>query len=141
VDALVRQARAAWLPTLVGVGTYTRLDSDRVFPGAPATATSPATPAKVLSPKDSLNANLTLTVPIIVPQKWAAWSHAKYDAEAMRSTSGDVKRQVAVATGRAYLSIVAQRRILQANIRARNTARAHLEFSRTRLAGGIGNRI
>jgi outer membrane protein TolC len=132
-EALVRQARAASFPTLTANGVYTRLDADRVLGEGAA--------ARVISAKDSLSANLTLSVPLIAPQRWAQWSHAKDEVEATRATSGDVRRQIAVAAARAYLAVVAQRRVLEVNERARDTARAHLDFAKTRLAGGIGNRI
>jgi outer membrane protein TolC len=128
-EAVAREVRAGWLPTLTANGIYTRLDGDRTLGD------------RILTPKDQLQANITLTVPIIVPQKWAAWSHAKDDIEATRALSGDTRRQIAVSAARAYLAIVTERRVLEVNERARDTARAHLTFSKTRLAGGIGNRI
>jgi outer membrane protein TolC len=54
-QALVEQARASWLPTLNANATYTRLDSARTIG------------TTVAAGQDSLNANLTLTVPIIAP--------------------------------------------------------------------------
>jgi len=61
-EALVREARASWLPTLTGNAIYTRLDTNRIFGD------------RVVSAKDQLSANLSLTVPLVVPQRWAQWS-------------------------------------------------------------------
>jgi outer membrane protein TolC len=134
-EALVLEARATWFPTLTGQGTYTRLDDDRVFGG------SPGNPPRVIVSKDSLSANLTLTVPLVMPQAWARWSHAKDNVLVLRVSAADVRRQLALAVGHAYLAVVAQRRVVEVNERARVTAKAHAEFMRTRVEGGVGNRL
>lgn len=128
-EAIARQTRAGWLPTLVGNATYTRLDSDRVFQG------------RVFSPANQLAANLTLTVPIVVPQSWAASSRASDQIDLSRSSRADVQRQVALAVARAYLLVVSQKRVLEVSDNARVTAQAHFEYSRIRHEGGLGNRV
>jgi outer membrane protein TolC len=128
-EALEKEARSNWYPTLTGTGTYTRLDSDRLFNG------------NVISPRDSFNAYLLLTVPIIAPKYWAASSHAADQVDVARWSGADVRRQVAVAVGRAYLGVVAQRRVVEANQLARDTAKAHWAYAHQRYAGGVGNRI
>lgn len=134
-QALVKEARAAFLPTLTGNGVYTHLDSDRTLAGAPGA------PPRVIGAADQLSANLALTVPIIVPQRWAPWSHAKDNVNVLKATATDVRRQVAVATARAYLSILVQRRVLEVSVLARDTAKAHFDFAHQRLVGGVGNRL
>ncbi len=131
-EALVHQARAGWFPTLVGSGVYTRLDSDRVLPG---------TPPRVIAGADQLSANLTLAVPIVAAGAWARWSHANDVVDATRMSTVDVKRIVALNAARAYLGVVAQRRVLEVTERARDTAKAHYEFSKSRLEGGVGNKL
>jgi outer membrane protein TolC len=42
---------------------------------------------------------------------------------------------------RAYLTIVAQKRVIEAAARARDTDKAHFDFAHQRLVGGVGNRI
>lgn len=128
-EALVQQARSSWLPTLSANGTYTRLDADRELNG------------RVIAAQDSLNANLTLTVPIIAPKQWATTARAKDAREIARATLTDTRRQVALLAGRAYLTVIGQKRVLESSIQARDTARAHEEFSKSRFAGGVGNRL
>jgi outer membrane protein TolC len=53
----------------------------------------------------------------------------------------EAQRQVALTAGRAYLTIIGQRRLLQSSIHARNTAKVHEDFSKSRLQGGVGNRL
>jgi outer membrane protein TolC len=128
-EALVTQARAASLPTLTATGIYTRLDAERRLGD------------RVAAARDQLSANVTLAVPILAPQRWAHWSHAADDAEATRASTGDTRRQVALATARAYLGVVASRRVLEAQMRARTTAQAHLTYAETRFAGGLGHKL
>jgi len=128
-EALVQQVRSTWLPTLYGNASYTRLDSDRVQAG------------KVIASADTINANLTLTVPIVSPRQWVATTRAKENRELTRVTFVDTRRQMAILAGRAYLTIIAQRRLLESAVQARDTARVHEEFSKARLQGGVGNRL
>lgn len=128
-QALVEQVRSTWLPTLNANGTYTRLDDDRTLAG------------RVIAARDSVNGNVTLTVPIIAPRQWVNTARAKDNREIAKLTLTDTRRQVALQAGRAYLTIIAQRRVLESSLQARDTARAHEEFSKSRLAGGVGNRL
>lgn len=128
-QALMEQARAASLPTLTGNAVYTRLDDDRVLSG------------RVIAGGDQLSANLTLTVPLVVPQRWASWSHASDNVDTAQASALETRWQVAATTARAWLSVLAQHRVIETLTRARDAARAHRDFSHARLAGGVGNRI
>jgi outer membrane protein TolC len=132
-EALVEETRSSALPTLYGYGTYTRLDADRVLAGMNGPV--------VISAANQLSANLTLTVPIAAPKPWAQWSHANDNVDATRASAADVKRTLAVTVARAYLVIVAQKRVIDAATRARDTDKAHYDFAHQRLIGGVGNRI
>jgi outer membrane protein TolC len=128
-EALVRQVRAGWLPTLNANATYTRLDADRELSG------------RVILGANQLSGNLQLSVPILAPRGWAASARAREAEGIARSTSTDTKRQVALLAGRTYLSVIAQRRVLETAGRALDVARAHEEFALSRLRGGVGNRL
>lgn len=128
-EALVQQARSTWLPTLSANGTYTRLDADRELSG------------RVIAAADTVNGNLLLTVPIIAPRSWVATARAKDNREVAKLTLADTRRQVALLAGRAYLTVIGQKRVLESSVQARDTARAHEEFSKSRFAGGVGNRL
>ncbi len=140
-EALSKQVRAGWLPTLTANGTYTRLDDDRVLRGSPATATSPGTPDRIALAKNQINANVQLTVPLIAPRQWVAYARSKENIDVARAARMDVRREVALAAARAYLTVIAQRRVLDSAQRALNTARAHEDFATTRFQGGVGNRL
>ncbi len=131
-QALVEQVRSTWYPTLTGNATYTRLDSDRTLAG---------TPLRVIAAADSFNANLTLTVPLIQPKGWVANARAKDQVDIAKLSAVDARVQIAVLTGRAYLTIVAQKRIVETATHARDTAKAHEDFTKQRFEGGVGNRL
>jgi outer membrane protein TolC len=128
-QALVEQARAAWLPSLSANATYTRLDGDRVLND------------RVILSANQLNANLGLSVPLIAPRAWVAHARAKDNVDVSKLSAADAKRQVALLTGRAFLTVLAQKHVLRSIERARDTSRAHEEFALSRLAGGVGNRL
>jgi outer membrane protein len=128
-DALVREARAPSLPTLTASGQYLRLDGDRKLGES------------VLASKNQLSANLNLTVPLFVPQKWTAWSHARTNLDTALASSEDMRRTIALATARAYLAIIAQKRVVDVGERALATDQAHATCAHTRLSGGVGNRV
>ena len=128
-QALVEQARSSWLPTLNANAEYTRLDADRTIG------------TTVIAGQDSVNANLTLIVPIVAPRGWVATARAKDNKRIAKAVLEDTRRQVALLAGRAYLTVIGQKRVLESSIQARDTARAHEQFSQSRLAGGVGNRL
>ena len=128
-EGLVREARAGWLPSLTGNGLYTRRDSARYNNGA------------LIAPLEQWNGNLQLSLPLLSPQAWAGDWHAG-DAQRVATVSAaEVRRQLAAAVGRAYLTVLLQHRQLEVAERARDTARAHYQYAHTRLAGGLGNAI
>ncbi|MGA2448827.1 MAG: TolC family protein [Polyangiaceae bacterium] len=128
-EAILEETRSNALPTLSGNFSYTRLDGDRTQGGV------------VVAYRDQLNANAVLSVPIVVPKPWAQWAHASDVVDVSKATESDTRRIVAVAVARAYLAVVAQKRVLDVAERARDTDRAHYEFAHQRFVGGVGNRI
>jgi outer membrane protein TolC len=129
VEGTLWSVRAASLPTLTANLTYTRLDADR------------AVGNNVFSAANQLNGNLALQVPIIAASRWLAWKNARTAVSVQQKSAADVRRTIAVTTARTHLSIIAQRRLVAASERARNAARAHADFARTRWKGGVGNRL
>jgi outer membrane protein TolC len=128
-EALVLETRSAALPTLLGTGTLTQLDGARVVDGVVEVA------------RTTLSAAAALSVPLVVPKPWAQWSQSKDAVAVARASADDVRRTLAVSVARAYLAIVAQKRVIDAATRARDTDRAHYLYAKTRFEGGIGNRI
>jgi outer membrane protein TolC len=127
--ALMEQARAGSLPTLNGVGTYTQLDADRVSGGV------------VVQPGSALNLNATLTAPLVYPRAWVLWGQAGDQIDVARAKEADVRRTIAIATARAYLIIITQKRLVVTARIARDNAKAHYEFTHAQRVGGVGNRL
>jgi outer membrane protein TolC len=128
-ESLLAQARATSMPTLSANATYTRLDDDRLVG------------TRVAQGKDSLNANLLLTVPIIAPSRWAQWGQAQESVDVARASVEDARRQISLATGRAYLTIIGQRKVIEVAERALVTGKAHYDFVHARLTGGVGTKL
>jgi outer membrane protein TolC len=128
-EALAKQVRAGWLPTLNANGIYTRLDDDRVLNG------------RVILAENQLAGNVVLNVPLIAPRQWVAHARSKDNIGVARAAQTDARREVALAAARAYLTVIAQRRVLNSAQRALNTAKAHEEYATTRFQGGVGNRL
>lgn len=137
-EALMRQARASSFPTVTGLGVYTRLDADRAACLAPPCP--PGIP-RVFVPANSLSAQVTVAVPLLAPQRWVTWFHAGDQIDVAKATSEDMARTIAVSTARAYLTVLAQHRVVESSTHARGTAKAHLDFAQGRLNAGIGNKI
>ncbi len=127
--ALMEAVRASSLPVLNAYATYTRIDHDRVSNGV------------VFTPVGSLNVSAVLNAPLIYPRGWLTWSEASDQVDVARANEADVRRTVAVATARGYLTIITQKRLLDVAGTARDNAKAHYEFTRAQRIGGVGNRL
>jgi outer membrane protein TolC len=112
-EALVRQARSGWTPTLNGNLTFLRLDHDRMVNGA------------VQQAANELGGNLVLTVPLVQAPAWTNTRHAQDNRRIAEASALDVRRQVGQATARAYLTVVAQHRLIAAAETARANAKDH----------------
>jgi outer membrane protein TolC len=133
-DGLIKEARAGWFPTLSGYGSYTRLDHARVTSnGMGGTVQSVGI--------NEVAANLTLTVPLVAAPAWANTRLAKDNRRIAEASALDVRRQVAQATARAYLTVVAEHRLIAAAETARANAKDHFDYAHTRLLGGVGRSI
>src|SRR4051812_37980096 len=114
-EALIKQSRAAWYP-LVGLnGTYTRLDHDRII----------GTTGQIVASGNQLTANAQVTVPIVAARAWAETRHAESARRIAETSAADVRRQVAQSAARAYLTVVAEHRLIAAAEIARASAKEH----------------
>jgi outer membrane protein TolC len=82
-----------------------------------------------------------LTIPLFTPVSWAERNQAADQVAVSERAQADARRAIAAATGDAYLAIIASRRIVDLNERARDTARAHFEYANQRFQGGLGSRL
>ena len=128
-EGFLQQARAATRPSLnAGIGT-TVLDSGLGFDGL------------VVQPRTQTLLSADASVPLLAASQWAAATQARDQIDIARLTVTDVRKEIASATAEAYLAIIAAQRQIEVNLRARETAQAHLEYAQKRLAGGAGTRL
>ena len=128
-DALVRQARAAALPGVEVRGTTTTLDSGRGFDDTE------------LTPRNTVLASIPVSMPLYAPATWARRRQAEDDREVAEAGADEVRRQVAVAAGQAYLAVIAAGRVVEAQQRARDTAEAFYEYAHQRYLAGASSRL
>ncbi|HET8936812.1 MAG TPA: TolC family protein [Polyangiales bacterium] len=128
-QALVTRARAGWLPSVIGHASYLRLGKDRRLNGT------------LLSARDQVLADLTVSVPIVSIKPWFETGRAEDAVEVAQLDQEQVRRRVALSTAQAYLTVIAQHRSLDVQTRALENAEAHGNYAHTRFAGGIGNQI
>ena len=127
--ALTEQVRAASLPSVTANATGTRLDSDRIVNGM------------VFQPATQLAFAATVTLPIVVPQRWVQWSQSVEGEAVARSNEATVRQQLAAAVASAYLDVIAQHRVIEVLERAAENARAHEQYAQTRFLGAVGSRL
>ena len=130
-QALLVEARSASLPFLSANGSLTLLDHDRAQRGTGA----------VLASRDQRNANLALQLPLVAPSRWASWAVASEQVEVARASEQDVRRTVLITAARAYLSVLAQHRLVEVSRSARDIAKVRYDFAHARRSGGVGNAI
>lgn len=128
-EALLAQARAAVRPTAGGTAVVTVLDGERGFSG------------NVVQPRTQLTLGGSVDVPVLAASQWAARAQAADQIAIAKLTVDDIRRQVGVAAAQAYLAIVTGKRQVEVNERARDTARAQLDYAAARREGGVGSRL
>lgn len=140
-EALLTEARAVSMPSLTANGTLLRLDADRVLYSADPNNPKGPPIAKVISPINQQAANLLLNVPLVAPRSWMLWSESSFNLDTAKASSEDTRRALAVAVARAYLAIISLKRQVDINARSVANDRSHYDYTHTRFAGGVGNRV
>jgi len=128
-EGLLRQARAATLLQVTGNVTTTTLNRGVEFQGATVT------------PQNQLAASLTADMPVVNAAAWARRAQAEDQQHVAELNLADVRRQVATSTADAYLAVFAARRVLEANARARDTAKAHFDLATELEQRGTGSHL
>jgi outer membrane protein len=145
-QALLEEVRASSLPLVTANGSWLRLDHARTTTAlVPATAGPPpweVRPRTVVAvPQIAESANLSAAIPLLAPSRWYQWSHATDQLDVARASARDVRRAVSVVAARAYLTIIAQKRLIDVSQRAVENASAHYDYAHARRLGGIGNAL
>jgi outer membrane protein TolC len=128
-EGLLQQARAATLPAVNATLSNTTLNTGTSFNGI------------VVIPRNQSTISGDLSMPVLAPARWAAASQARDQVEVANLSTADTRKQIAAATGQAYLAVITQHRQLEVNQRALDAARAHLDYAQRLLAQGAGTRL
>jgi outer membrane protein TolC len=128
-DGLLRQARAATLPAVGVSATNTTLDGARGLGN------------QVFTPQNTFSAALSVSMPLVAPADWARRAQAQDQRMVAEAGTEDVKKQVAVATAQAYLAVIATHRVVESQVRARDTAQAFYDYAHNRQTAGAASRL
>jgi outer membrane protein TolC len=128
-QALLAEVRSLTLPQVNVNGTNTTLDSSRGIGN------------EIFTPQNTFYAALSISMPLFAPAEWARRAQALDAQHVAEATAVDVKRQIAVATAQAYLTVIGTRRVVESQVRARDTAQAFFEYASNRLQAGAGSKL
>jgi len=128
-DALLAEARSATLPQVNGSVTTTTLNAGVKFDDV------------VVSPRNSVTGTLDARMGVYTPARWASRAQAVEARGVAELGADEARRQTALATADAFLAIIARRQVVEANLRARDTAQAHFDLATQQLQQGIGSRV
>jgi outer membrane protein len=128
-EGIAQQVRSQALPTIAAAVTTNVIDPVTRFSGS------------AISPRTQAMTTADVLVPLVVPVRWAEWNQAQDQVLVSQRGVDDARRQIGVATGEAYLAVIARQQVLELNERARDNARAHFEYANQRFQGGIGSRL
>jgi outer membrane protein TolC len=128
-EALLIEARSAGRLQVNGNVTTTTLNRGVEFDGATVT------------PRNQATGSLDVRMPLYAPVRWARRSQAEDGYRVAAANVEEMKRQTAFATADAYLTILARRRVVEANERARDVAKAHFDLARQLQERGTGSRL
>jgi outer membrane protein TolC len=128
-QAVLQQSRARTRPSLDASFTTNVIDPVTSFGG------------ESIVPRTQTVTTAGLTVPLFTPVTWAERNQAADQVTVSERVQADARRAIATATGEAYLAVIAGRRIVELNERARDTARAHYDYANQRFQGGLGSRL
>jgi outer membrane protein TolC len=128
-DALLAEARAGTRLQINGNLTATTLNRGVEFQDT------------TVVPRNSVTGNLDVRMPLFAPARWARRTQAEDAKHVAELSETTVHRQTALATADAYLAIIARRRAVEANERARDVARAHFDLASQLEQRGTGSRL
>jgi outer membrane protein TolC len=128
-EGLLQQARAATGLQINANVTTTTLNRGVKFSGATVT------------PRNQVAASLNADLPVVAAAARARRTQAMDNEQVAELSAADTRRQIAFSTADAYLTVIAQRRVVEANTRARDVAKAHYDLANELEQRGTGSRL
>ena len=140
-DAEVGVSTGDLLPNLAAQGTYTRNEYEvttaGIFPGP----TPPGTPVIVIQPLNQLDANVTLTVPLLNIANWDRRDAAKASFAGARADEENAQLVVAKSVLRDYYTLLGDEAVLLSATKNRELAQHNLTLARDRKESGTGSEL
>jgi outer membrane protein TolC len=128
------QTRAALLPSLSALGSYTRnSDAAGISIGPPLVPTGRSV---VIQPLESFSATGVLRLPLLVPSAWLDVRAARSGARAAAASADAARLQIRAGFAQAAHGARASEEVLVASERAVESARAHARSAERRVAAG-----
>ena len=128
-EGLLLDARSASRLQINGNVATTTLNKGVQFQGA------------TVAPQNQVAASLDVRMPLYAPARWARTTQAGDAKLVAQANAEEIKRQTSIATADAYLTIIARRRVVDTNVRARDVAKAHFDYAHELLERGAGSRL
>lgn len=128
-EGLLLDARSASRVQINGTVTTTTLNTGVEFQGT------------TVAPRNQLTATIDVRMPLYAPARWARTAQAADTKLVAQANAEEIRRQTSLATADAYLAIIARRRSVDANQRARDVAKAHFDYAHELLERGAGSRL
>ena len=94
-----------------------------------------------VTPQTSVAGTLDIRYPLYAPAAWARRLEASDRREVADVGGAEARRQIALATADAYLTIITRRRVVEANLHARDAAKAHVDLATELEQRGSGSRL
>lgn len=128
-ETLLQQVKTVFRPTIDGSITTTILDSERGFDDL------------VTQPRTQSLLGVAVSYPVLDAARWAQRAQAEDQIRVAQLGVAETRRQIAIATAQAYLSVITFKRQVEVSLLARENAVAHVDYARARLQGGAGSRL
>ncbi len=128
-EALLQQARAATLPMISAEASNITLDGAREVDG------------DVVTPQNTFSASIPVSMPLYAPAQWARRAQAGDQRRVAQASADDIRRQVGVAAAQSYLTVIAAHRVVEAQQRSRDTAKAFFDYAHERFKAGASSRL
>jgi outer membrane protein TolC len=128
-EGLLLEARSASRLQINGNVVTTTLNTGVTFQGTTVT------------PQNQVTASLDVRMPLYAPARWARTAQAGDAKLVAQANADEIRRQTSLATADAYLTVIARRRTADANVRARDVAKAHFDYAHELLQAGAGSRL
>jgi outer membrane protein len=128
-EGLLLDARSASRLQINGNVATTTLNKGVEFQGSTVT------------PRNQLTGTLDVRMPLYAPARWARTAQAADTKLVAEANADEIRRQTSLATADAYLTIIARRRGVETNLRARDVAKAHFDYAHELLQRGAGSRL